>query len=260
MMNDNGDVTGIVAIGRDLTEQRRLEAQLIQSTKMASLGVMAGGIAHELRNPLGIISASAQLLQDHLDDPNMQGECTKKIHDATKRASLIIENLLKFARPMTVRMQMIDVNSVLEETFAIMTHQLVLQQVSLVKHLAPNLPEVYGNPALLQQVFTNLILNACNAMVEPGRLTVATRGHASNLVEIQFEDTGCGIAADALPKIFDPFFTTRPIGKGTGLGLSISYSIIQQHRGEIAVRSAAGVGSTFVVSLPADIRAAHSGE
>jgi PAS domain S-box-containing protein len=250
MLTDEGEVTGMVAIGRDLTEQRRLEAQLIQSTKMASLGVMAGGIAHELRNPLGIISASAQLLQDHHHDTNLCDQCTTKIHDATKRASLIIDNLLKFARPMSVHMQLLDINVVIEDTFVLMTHQLVLQQISLIKHLTADLPQVYGNSALLQQVFTNLILNACNAMSQAGSLTVTTRANSVNMVEIRFTDTGCGITSEAQPKIFDPFFTTRPIGKGTGLGLSISYTIIQQHRGEIAVQSTVGQGTTFTVSLP----------
>lgn len=249
MLTDDGEVTGMVAIGRDLTEQRRLEAQLIQSTKMASLGVMAGGIAHELRNPLGIISASAQLLQDHHHDTSLRDQCTTKIHDATKRASLIIDNLLKFARPMSVHMQLLDINVVIEDTFVLMTHQLVLQQISLSKYLTADLPQVYGNSALLQQVFTNLILNACNAMAKAGSLTVTTCANSANMVEIQFIDTGCGITPEAQPKIFDPFFTTRPIGKGTGLGLSISYTIIQQHRGEIAVQSTVGQGTTFTTLI-----------
>jgi PAS domain S-box-containing protein len=251
IVTDDGEVIGIVAIGRDLTEQRRLEAQLIQSTKMASLGVMAGGIAHELRNPLGIILASAQLLQDHYDDTSLRDQCTTKIQDATKRSSLIIDNLLKFARPMSVHMQLLDINVVIEDTFVLMTHQLVLQQIRLIKQLPFNLPQVYGNSALLQQVFTNLILNACNAIEQNGSLTVTTRANHTNLIEIQFTDTGCGIAPETLPKIFDPFFTTRPTGKGTGLGLSISYTIIQQHHGEITVQSAIGQGTTFIVSLPA---------
>ena len=110
---------------------------------------------------------------------------------------------------------------------------------------------MYGNPALLQQVFTNLILNACDAMADGGSLVIATRAPDERLVEILFEDTGCGIAPETLPKIFDPFFTTRPIGKGTGLGLSISYSIIQQHHGKITAHSAVGQGTIFTVSLPA---------
>ncbi|MEW6233257.1 MAG: PAS domain-containing protein, partial [Chloroflexota bacterium] len=226
MRDDGGAVVGLVAVGRDLTERRRLEAQLIHSAKMASLGVMAGGIAHELRNPLGIASASAQLLLERPDDVQLRSQCAQKIHTATQRASVIIENLLKFARPMDEQMRGVDLQAVLEETITLLAHQMTLQKVTLRKELQPYLPRVYGNPQLLQQVFTNLILNACNAMPQGGALTVATRAAEAGQVEIWFSDTGSGIPPEHLSKIFDPFFTTMPVGKGTGLGLSISYSII----------------------------------
>jgi signal transduction histidine kinase len=183
MRNDDGTVRGIVAVGRDLTERRQLEAQLIQSAKMASLGVMAGGIAHELRNPLGIISASAQLLLEHQDDSlgsardkaYIRHECARKIHAATQRASLIIENLLKFARAQGGRKREVDLHTVLDETLVLLAHQMTLQQVTLRKEWQPDLPRVHGNPEMLQQVFTNIILNACNAMRQGGTLTIATR-------------------------------------------------------------------------------------
>jgi PAS domain S-box-containing protein len=255
MRDDAGEVVGLVAVGRDLTERRGLEAQLIQSAKMASLGVMAGGIAHELRNPLGIISASGQLLLERPDDAQLRSECAQKIHAATQRASLIIENLLKFARPLGEQMrEEVDVHAVLEETRALLAHQMTLQKVTLQKELQPDLPRVYGNPELLQQVFTNLILNACNAMPEGGTVTVVTRASEAGQVEIQFSDTGRGIPPEHLPEIFDPFFTTMPVGKGTGLGLSISYSLIQQHQGTIEVKSQMGQGTTFTIRLPATDR------
>jgi PAS domain S-box-containing protein len=183
MRNDDGTVRGIVAVGRDLTERRQLEAQLIQSAKMASLGVMAGGIAHELRNPLGIISASAQLLLEHQDDSlgsardkaYIRHECARKIHAATQRASLIIENLLKFARAQGGRKREVDLHTVLDETLVLLAHQMTLQQITLRKEWQPDLPRVHGNPEMLQQVFTNIILNACNAMRQGGTLTIATR-------------------------------------------------------------------------------------
>ena len=250
MRDDAGKVIGTVAVGRDLTERRRLEAQLIHSAKMASLGVMAGGIAHEVRNPLGIISAGAQLLQEHPDDAQLRSQCTEKIYSATQRASLIIENLLKFARPQSEQMSELDLHTVLEETLALLAHQMTLQKVMLRKEIQPDLPRVHGNPALLQQVFTNLILNACNAMPQGGTLTVATRATEAREVEVRFADTGCGIPPENLPKMFVPFFTTMPVGRGTGLGLAISYSIVQQHRGTIEVDSQVGKGTTFTVWLP----------
>jgi PAS domain S-box-containing protein len=250
MLDDDGKVMGIVAVGRDLTERRQLEAQLIQSDKMASLGAMAGGIAHEVRNPLGIISASAQLLLERPDDVELRNECARKIHASTQRASLIIESLLKFARPRGERMREIDLHAVLEDTFNLLSHQMALQKVALVRVFQPNLPSLYGNLELLQQVFTNLILNACNAMPNGGTLTVVTRSTEAGLIEIWFKDTGCGISPEYLSRVFDPFFTTMPVGKGVGLGLSISYSIIQQHHGTIQVTSQVGQGATFTVRLP----------
>lgn len=251
MRDEDGHVMGIVAVGRDLTERRELESQLIQSAKMASLGVMAGGIAHELRNPLGIMSAAAQLLLEHTDNPQLRTECATKIQSATKRASMIIENLLRFARSGDERMRQVDLHAVLEETLGLLTHQVVLQKVTLSKAFHPSLPAVNGNPELLQQVFTNLTLNACNAMPEGGTLTVASRVAETGEVEIQFSDTGHGIPREHLSKIFDPFFSTMPVGKGTGLGLSISYSIVRQHQGTIEAESEEGEGSTFTVRLPA---------
>jgi PAS domain S-box-containing protein len=252
MSGNGGEVIGIVAVGRDLTERRQLEAQLVQSAKMASLGVMAGGIAHELRNPLGIVSAAAQLLLERPDDATLRTQAAQKIYTATERASLIIENLLKFARPQDSRMQELDLHLVLEEALALLAHQITLQKVTVSKEFGSGLPPVYGNPDLLQQVFTNLILNACNAMSRGGVLTVLTGTDGRKHVEIQFRDTGRGISPDHLPKIFDPFFTTMPVGKGSGLGLSISYSIIQQHRGTIEVESQIGRGTTFTVRLPSE--------
>ncbi|MDP3047220.1 MAG: PAS domain S-box protein [Chloroflexota bacterium] len=250
MREDTGQVMGIVGVGRDLTERRRMEAQLILSTKMASLGVMAGGIAHELRNPLGIISASAQLLQERPDDTPLRGQCAQKIYTATQRASLIIENLLKFSRPPGERMREVDVHAVLEETIMLLTAQMTLQKIVLQREFQSDLPRVHGNPELLQQVFTNLILNACNAMSKGGSLTVATRSKERGRVEVRFGDTGHGIPPEHLSSIVDPFFTTMPVGKGTGLGLSISYSIVQQHQGTIEVTSQVGKGATFTVRLP----------
>jgi PAS domain S-box-containing protein len=250
MTDDTGRVVGIVAVGRDLTERRELEAQLVQSAKMASLGVLAGGIAHELRNPLGIIYASAQFLIERPDEAELRNECAHNIHSATQRASVIIENLLKFASPHRNQAKEVNLNGVLQDTSTLLSHHMVLQRVTLRKDLQPDLPQFCGNPELLQQVFTNIILNACNAMPQGGILTVATLARG-NQIEIKFSDTGRGIAPEHLPKIFDPFFTTMPVGKGTGLGLSISYSIIQQHKGTIHVESQVGQGTSFTIRLPA---------
>ncbi len=250
MRDDIGKVVGWVAIGRDLTEHQRMEAQLIQSAKMAALGVMAGGIAHEVRNPLGICAVTAQLLQEHMDDPELIHEATEKIYTAVRRASNIIENLLKFVRPSSDgRMLPLNINHILDDTLTLMASETVSRHIQVRQQLTMPLPLVMGNRNLLQQVFTNLILNAVAAMPDGGQLYVTTRTQQEQTL-ISFADTGRGIAPKDLDHIFEPFFTTMPVGQGTGLGLSISYSIIQQHAGQITVESQPGSGSTFTVWLP----------
>jgi PAS domain S-box-containing protein len=250
MLDDERRIVGLVAVGRDLTERKRLEAQLIQSAKLTSLGVMAGGIAHEIRNPLAISSAAAQILMEGTDDETVKAGAAEKIYSGIQRASYIIENLLKFARPPEERMAPTDINEALEGTLSLLDNQFRVQQIALRRDFASELPPVVGNKSLIQQVFSNMILNACNAMPGGGSLTITTRVNSDNQVEIQFADTGVGIPPQHLSKIFDPFFTTMPVGKGTGLGLSISYSIIKQQQGTIAVESRVGGGSTFTVILP----------
>ena len=250
MLDDLGKVNGMVAIGRDLTERRRMEAQLIQSAKMAALGVMAGGIAHEIRNPLGICAVTAQLIQEHLDDPQLIAEATEKIYVAVRRASNIIENLLKFVRPASdVRMAPLNINHILDDTLTLIASETVSRQINVQQQLTHALPLVMGNRSLLQQVFTNLILNAIAAMPAGGQLCVRTQTNQGQIL-VSFADTGKGIADQDLEHIFEPFFTTMPVGQGTGLGLSISYAIIQQHGGQIIVESQTNQGSIFTVWLP----------
>jgi len=250
MQDDQRRIVGFVAVGRDLTERQRLEAQLIKSAKLASLGVMAGGIAHEIRNPLAISSAAAQLLVETPGDEKLQKEAAMKIHSGIERASYIIENLLRFARPPQERMAPMDIRTALKETLSLFANQIRVQRIELSKDFAPALPLVVGNKNLLQQVFSNMILNACNAMPDGGNLTITTRVDSGNQVEIEFADTGRGIPKENLSKVFDPFFTTMPVGKGTGLGLSISYNIIRQHQGTIDVESKVEGGTFFTVRLP----------
>jgi PAS domain S-box-containing protein len=245
-----GVLTLVTGYLEDVTEAKRSAAQLMESEKLSALGVLAGGIAHGLRNPLGIISACAHVLREHPGNAEWQAECTEKIEAATRRGSQIIESLLKLARPQKTEMTMIDVRSVLESTFTLLADHLISQRVMLVKMVPAELPEVYGSAELLQQVFTELMLNACNAMPDGGTLTMSAQTREASWVEIRFHDTGHGIAPEHLPRIFEPFFTTMQVGKGSGLGLSIIHSIIEEHHGRIAVQSELGQGATFTVGLP----------
>lgn len=250
MKDDRARVAAIVAVGRDLTERRKFEAHLLQSQKLAALGVLAGGIAHEIRNPLSIASSAAQFLSEESEDPKFRLECTAKILTGIQRASLIIENLLHFARPGgQPDMVQVDLVRVVHDAAALAAAQAGVQQVRMDIDLPGSPVLVSGVPGLLQQVFINLFLNGLAAM-QGGGLLRATLDGAGTEVRVRISDSGCGIRASEIERIFDPFYTTRPVGKGTGLGLSICYSIVRQHFGVIGVESVEGQGSTFTVRLP----------
>jgi len=249
MKDEQGEVIGLVIVGHDLTERKELQAKLTQSAKMASLGTMAGGIAHEIRNPLAIIDSSAQILKKYSENEEIRSLGIEKIRNATKRAADIVDNLLQFAHQSEFAPEELDTNKLIESTFKLLENQLSIRHVIVKKNYSPVLPAIYGNKNQLQQVWINLILNACNAMSEGGTITVRTT-LLSGSVGIMFEDTGEGVPDKSLSRIFDPFFTTQPVGQGTGLGLSISFGIVEQHGGTIGVMSQKGKGSTFTVSLP----------
>jgi len=234
---------------REMAERVRLEAELIQSAKMASLGIMAGGIAHEVRNPLAIVSAAAQLLLEQPDDDRLRAEGLQRIHTGVQRATSIVENLLKFACPMPGQMQAADINDLVRETLAMVEHEITQRRITLQTRLAEDVRPVRANPSALEQVFTNLILNACQAIERDGTITVSTAMQGSD-VTISVSDTGPGIRPEDLHRIFDPFFTTRPPGEGTGLGLAISCRIVEQHRGTIDAFNNEQGGAMFVVRLP----------
>ncbi len=250
MKEDLSQARGIVAVGRDLTERHKFESQLRQSQKLAALGVMAGGIAHEIRNPLATCSSAAQFLMKDEPDPNFRKECAEKIQGGIRRISDIIENLLKFARSSPESgMVTVDLLSVLKETAALIANQLKIQKIE-IKTVFPKAPIIIrGNTSLLQQVFMNLFMNALNAMANGGVLTVSVKKFDIEVL-VKVADTGHGIPEQQVPKLFDPFYTTSSVKKGTGLGLSLCYSIIKQHLGSIEVNSVEGEGSTFAVRLP----------
>jgi signal transduction histidine kinase len=250
MKNDLGQTVAMVALGRDQTEQRKLEAQLMQSQKLAALGVMAGGIAHEIRNPLAICSSAAQFLLEEGLTPQFIRECAQRLQSGIHKASNIIENLLRFARPSeSLETAPVDLAATLQEPLALVANQARLQKVAIKLRL-PREPVVSnGVSSLLQQVFMNLYLNALHAMPQGGAITVTLeKGEGEAVVRVA--DTGRGIAPEDLGKIFDPFYTRSPVGRGIGLGLSITYSIVQQHLGAVEVESQVGRGSTFLVRLP----------
>ena len=249
LRDEGGRANGVVALGRDLTEQRRLELQLIQSQKLAALGVMAGGIAHQVRNPLAICSSAAQFLKDDTADPQLQKVCAAKIHKSIRKASSIIENLLKFARPASgFEKDLVDICGMVRDAQELVSHQAQVKKIH-VKVQIPGSPVfVDGNSDLLQQAVVNLMLNAIEAMTDGGELTLGVSA-GDQKVTMTVEDTGRGMTPEDIEKMFDPFFTQTRDNKGTGLGLSISYAIIELHAGTISVQSESGRGSIFTVTL-----------
>ncbi|MFH0982015.1 MAG: PAS domain-containing protein [Planctomycetota bacterium] len=251
MRDTNGRVVALVAVGRDLTERRKLEAKLLQSDKLAALGVMAGGIAHEVRNPLAVISSAAQLLVEKNLTAEVQRECAQSIFRATRKASSIIEGLLRFARSSGRGvMEPLDLASIVDEALALVANQLRLGRIRLLWQTPGSPVWVQGTAVLLQQLVTNLVLNAVNAMADRAGTLRVSLAQAEDQIVLEVEDTGKGISRADLPKVLDPFFTTMPIGKGTGLGLSISYAIVQEHEGKIDIASREGAGTTVTVVLP----------
>lgn len=240
-------VQGIV---RDVSERERLQRQLQHAQRMQAVGTLAGGIAHEIRNPLAICSSAAQFLFAEDITPEFRKECLEKILAGSRRASAIIENLLNFARsPERVEIASIDLISVLKETLSLVAPEARLQHIELRSNFPKEPLLVFGVPGLLPQAFMNLFLNAINAMPDGGILTLSvdkTDGKASVVIS----DTGRGIPEKDLSEIFDPFYTTSPVGQGTGLGLSISYAIVRKHLGSMGVASIPGRGTTFTVRLP----------
>jgi PAS domain S-box-containing protein len=252
----NGRRAGWQGIARDVSERKEMERQIIQSEKLASIGKLAAGVAHEINNPLANIALySHMLLKKTKSDEEKQK--LKVIVTQAERATNIVRNLLDFSRQREPEITEVDVNALLSETLSIMEHQLRRSGISLVKNLNAEVPEILADPGQLQQVFFNIITNAIEAMGDGGTLTVSTDCQG-DIVEVRISDTGSGIAKEHLGRIFDPFFTTKEVGKGTGLGLSVSLGIIERHRGSIEVDSEIGKGATFIIKLPLEGLCAES--
>lgn len=250
MQPDAGQPVGVVAVGRDLSQQRILEQQLLHSEKLASLGVMAGGIAHEVRNPLAICSSAAQFLMDDDITVDFRKDCAAKIHSNITKASVIIENLLNFSRAVPGdEKNPVLMGDLLQDVLLLVANQAKLHRVKIESTMPDDQCRVCGNASLLQQLFINLLLNGIKSMPEGGLLQVDLCTTDEQIV-VTVTDTGCGIPEEHLGKIFDPFFTTAPVGEGTGLGLALCYSIVEQHNGTISVASTEGEGSVFTVCFP----------
>ncbi len=256
-------------IQKKTAEIMKAHDQLINAEKLASLGRMAAGVAHELNSPLTGIVTFAHLMFKRLPPENKQDrEDLEVIIEQANRCSKIIKSLLGFSRKATAERVEININTLIDSTISMVKNQAKFHNIKFVLNFDESLPLVHVDPNQIQQVFLNLLINAADAMNERGQITMATRtlgsseetpwfkmGHPQDgkkYIEIEFTDTGPGIPEEYLSKIFEPFFTTKPVGKGTGLGLAVSYGIIKRHGGNITVRSEVGKGASFFIRLPVE--------
>ena len=248
-----GDFAGITAMFRDVTEMRRMDKHLAQTEKLASVGQLASGVAHEINNPLGVIQCYANLIAKSQPEDSQVLEDVKIIRKHTDQCRSVVEALLNFSRAAEPLKKKTDINFITEEVVAVLGLQLQKDKFSIQRDFNPNLPRITVDGNKIKQVVMNLLINASQAMPAGGRITVKTAlVNGGKYVSLAISDTGTGISKEIIPQIFNPFFTTKGPEKGTGLGLSVSYGIVQQHGGQISVESIPDSGTTFTILLPTD--------
>ncbi|OLE46433.1 MAG: hypothetical protein AUG46_09610 [Acidobacteria bacterium 13_1_20CM_3_58_11] len=253
LSDEQGNIEGVVLSGRDVTDLKRLEEQLIQAEKLAAMGQMLAGVAHELNNPLTAILGVTELLRDRPGADDSTKHQLELTHRQARRAARIVQNLLEFSRPASPQKKPLDVNNLLDRTLQLQEHSLRRNNIEVDFHPGADLPGIIGDANQLIQVFLNLVTNAEQAIREVrdhGRIQIRACRNG-NQVTITVQDDGVGVRPEALPRIFDPFYTTKRPGGGTGLGLSICMSIIREHGGNIEAETLPAGGSAFTIYLPA---------
>lgn len=250
----------VLLFKRDVTRDKELQAQFNQAEKMATVGALAAGVAHEINNPLAAISGFAEGLQRRIKkikdcvEPDILedfSEYTDTIIKECYRCRDIVQTLLTFSRPIASPLAPVDINKCVSDTLFILKHHFKEQRgVALKTNFGARLPLIMGDESQLKQVIINLFSNAFDATAEGGEISVSTRKTEESGVELIVEDNGCGIPVDHLDKLFEPFFTTKKVGQGVGVGLSTCYAIVNNHNGEINVSSHKGKGAVFKVTLP----------
>jgi PAS domain S-box-containing protein len=250
-LQDAQGQTGALVVLEDVTDRITMEEQLQQREKLSSIGLLAAGVAHEVNTPLTGVSSYTQMLLGMLNENDPKHALLQKVRTQAERATNIVNNLLNFSRTgSATEFAELNVARVLDDTLQLLEPQLRRSQIEIVRRYDPDAPEAYANAGKLQQVFTNLILNARDAIPDGGRIIVSTGSADDGSLVAEIADTGIGIAPENVAKIYDPFFTTKGVGQGTGLGLAVSYGIVQEHAGRISVESTPGHGTTFRITLP----------
>jgi PAS domain S-box-containing protein len=250
-LQDGQGQTGALVVLEDVTTRISLEEQLQQREKLSSIGLLAAGVAHEVNTPLTGVSSYTQMLLGMLAETDPKHALLQKVRNQAERATNIVNNLLNFSRTgSATQFDELNMAQVLDDTLQLLEPQMRRSQIEIIRSYEPDAPRVYGNAGKLQQVFTNLLLNARDAIPEGGSIKLATLSAEDGSLTIEVTDTGIGIAPENVAKIYDPFFTTKGVGRGTGLGLAVSYGIVQEHAGRISVDSTPGRGTTFRITLP----------
>jgi signal transduction histidine kinase len=268
LIDEEGRLYAIVHYLKDVTAQRRIEQQLVRTDKLASLGTLVAGIAHEINNPLGIIAGYSEALLDRAAEPALRAlkefedfpDYLKTIHSEIFRCKGILKSLLEFARPSGGTFREIDINELIKEVLLLLQHRTAKLKHTLELDLDREVPKIHADAGSLRQLLMNLLLNAIYFTPEGGSIFIRTERDEAReetrfpgcprRVRLSVTDTGSGIPADLIDRIFDPFFTTRPVGEGTGLGLTISHKIVEEHNGFIDVKSEPGKGASFIITLP----------
>jgi PAS domain S-box-containing protein len=257
VLDDAGEVKMIVQVWRDVTKRGQLEAQMSNSERLASLGLLAAGIAHEVNNPLASILAGIETLQRWLGrtplapaDSAEAAEVLGLLEQETGRCREVTDRLLLLGQPFPAKPSWVDLNRVLRDTLSLLAFATRRQKIAVTMELAGELPAIWAREDAMRGVSMNLCMNAVQAMPDGGRLLVRTLALPDDRVQFEVQDTGAGIAPEHLSRIWDPFFTTKPVGQGTGLGLSITQRSVFRHGGSTTVESVPGQGARFIVTLP----------
>ncbi|MDZ7716468.1 MAG: ATP-binding protein [Balneolaceae bacterium] len=250
--NEKDEIIGRSQILRDLTDIKMREEQIQHSERLATVGHMAAGVAHEVGNPLTAISSLVQVCQRKTDDPFIQGQL-KKVRDHIQRINKIVRDLVDFSRPSGLERDMVQINELIKSAVGLLEHDARCRSVDFKLDLSPNLPKFEGVPDHLHQVLVNMLLNAVDAMQEiKDPFVIIETWQEDELIKISVKDIGEGIPEENQRRIFEPFFTTKDVGSGTGLGLSVSHGIITKMGGTIDVDSTPGNGARFIITLPAN--------
>lgn len=252
IIRDNGKANSTLSSGEDITDRKKTEMELFQVQKLASIGELAAGIAHEVNNPLAALSGEIQWLQGNSGYNKEFYKSLTFMEKICARIDRIITNLLAFSREVSIgQKEWADVNALIDRTLLLIERRLQFSNIKIIKKFDNDIPAIFLRKGEIEQVFLNILTNSMEAMFKGGKITLATSfNKGKKVIGIMFTDNGEGIARENLPKVFDPFFTTKPVGKGTGLGLSISHGIVKRHGGNIEIESKQGKGTRVIINLP----------